>query len=99
MAVRKEQGSTARQPAPRNGGRKTTRSSAEIDTRTPISSFQPAHPDVTSDGGPTEDEIRRRAYEIYLERGEGPGDPQEDWRRAEQELRAERGLSSRSQAF
>ena len=31
------------------------------------------------------DRIRQHAYEIYLERGEQPGDPREDWLRAERE--------------
>ena len=35
---------------------------------------------------PTQDEIALRAYHIYLERGSAPGDPMEDWLRAEQEL-------------
>lgn len=30
-----------------------------------------------------------RAYEIYLQRGGEPGNPDDDWRRAEAELRAE----------
>jgi hypothetical protein len=33
-----------------------------------------------------EQEIRRRAYEIYLERGEEPGRDLEDWLQAEREL-------------
>ena len=33
-----------------------------------------------------EDEIKRRAYEIYLERGEEPGRDLEDWLQAEREL-------------
>lgn len=42
---------------------------------------------------PTEDEIRVRAYDIYCRRGGGgDGSSDGDWRRAEQELRAERGL-------
>jgi hypothetical protein len=32
------------------------------------------------------DEIRRRAYEIYLERGEQPGRDMDDWLQAEREL-------------
>jgi len=40
----------------------------------------------------TEDDVRLRAYEIYLKRGENPGhDPGDevaDWLQAEQELRA-----------
>jgi hypothetical protein len=33
-----------------------------------------------------EEEIRNRAYEIYLQRGGQPGDELEDWLRAEREL-------------
>jgi len=33
-----------------------------------------------------DDQIRRRAYEIYLERGEQPGRDLEDWFQAEREL-------------
>jgi hypothetical protein len=35
-----------------------------------------------------EDEIRRRAYEIYEERGRTPGDQHDDWLRAEREVLA-----------
>jgi len=37
---------------------------------------------------PTQDQIAQRAYEIYLERGATPGDPMQDWLRAEAELSA-----------
>jgi hypothetical protein len=38
-------------------------------------------------GSSTDDEeIRRRAYEIYLERGENSGNELEDWLQAEREL-------------
>ena len=37
----------------------------------------------------SQEEIRRRAYEIYLERGEQPGCDLDDWLQAEREL--ERG--------
>jgi len=30
--------------------------------------------------------IRERAYELYVERGDGPGDELDDWLRAEREL-------------
>ena len=33
-----------------------------------------------------EQDIRRRAYELYLERGEEPGRDLEDWLQAEREL-------------
>ncbi len=35
---------------------------------------------------PSEDEIRRRAYEIYVARGGTPGHELDDWIRAEREL-------------
>jgi hypothetical protein len=35
-----------------------------------------------------EDEIRRRAYEIFEERGSVPGNEHEDWLRAEREVLA-----------
>ena len=34
-----------------------------------------------------ESQIRTRAYEIYLARGDQPGSPEEDWLRAEAEIR------------
>ncbi len=39
---------------------------------------------------PTEEQIRRRAYQIYMARGCTPGDPMADWLQAERELRGER---------
>ena len=42
------------------------------------------------------EEIKRRAYEIYLERGEQPGRELDDWLQAERELA--RRLLSRAQA-
>jgi hypothetical protein len=36
---------------------------------------------------PTFEQIRQRAYEIYLSRGDQPGDEFTDWLRAERELR------------
>ena len=43
-----------------------------------------------------DEEIRHRAYEIFLERGEQPGRDLEDWLQAEREL--ERRLLGRAQA-
>jgi hypothetical protein len=43
-----------------------------------------------------DEEIRRRAYEIYLERGEQSGHELDDWLEAEREL--EGGTLSRAQA-
>jgi hypothetical protein len=42
---------------------------------------------------PTQEDIRRRAYEIFQSRHGQPGDPVADWLRAEAELRRERGLA------
>ncbi len=38
---------------------------------------------------PTKDDIRQRAYEIYLARSGRPGDPVADWLQAERELRSQ----------
>ncbi|HZP47662.1 MAG TPA: DUF2934 domain-containing protein [Vicinamibacterales bacterium] len=40
-----------------------------------------------ADTGPTEEEIRERAYHRYLERGAGHGQDFDDWLEAERELR------------
>jgi hypothetical protein len=49
------------------------------------------------DGKSAHDEIRRRAYEIYLERGGQPGGEIDDWLQAEREL--EGGALSRAEAI
>jgi hypothetical protein len=36
---------------------------------------------------PADEDIRRRAYQMYLERGGGHGEDLDDWVRAEQELK------------
>ena len=41
----------------------------------------------------TEEDIRARAYEIYLERNGQPGDPVEDWLQAEAELKPKLALA------
>lgn len=38
--------------------------------------------------GPSADEIRRRAYEIYVRRGRTNGNDKDDWFEAERQLRA-----------
>jgi hypothetical protein len=38
---------------------------------------------------PGTDSIEARAYEIFLQRGREPGNPVDDWQRAEAELQAE----------
>jgi hypothetical protein len=41
--------------------------------------------------GPSQSEIERRAYEIFLERGGTDGHDEDDWFQAEAELRREKG--------
>jgi hypothetical protein len=50
------------------------------------SPIQPNAEDTSANQAPTHEEIRRRAYEIYLERNGLPGDELDDWLRAEREL-------------
>ena len=49
---------------------------------------------VTASSGNLEEEIRRRAYELYELRGREDGYAEEDWTRAEREVLARRGLRS-----
>jgi Protein of unknown function (DUF2934) len=50
------------------------------------SSTQPQAENASRNHAPSHQEIRRRAYEIYLERNGLPGDELDDWLRAEREL-------------
>jgi hypothetical protein len=52
-----------------------------------------ANPSMGSNNGwrsPSEEEIRQRAYQRYLERGSHQGSPFDDWVEAERELRTRR---------
>jgi hypothetical protein len=42
----------------------------------------------------SDEEIRRRAYELYESRGGNGGSPEDDWYRAERELRARKSSKS-----
>jgi len=59
-------------------------------------SFQPPakRPMPVSASGNLEEEIRRRAYELYELRGREDGYAEEDWSRAEREVQGRRGLRS-----
>jgi hypothetical protein len=50
------------------------------------SPIQPHAEDPSANHAPSHEEIRRRAYEIYLERGDLSGNELDDWLRAEREL-------------
>ncbi len=52
--------------------------------------------DVNSGPEPTHEEIARRAHQIYLQRGGGDGHDDENWFRAEAELRAEKSPAGAS---
>jgi hypothetical protein len=58
-------------------------SSVEENVGTDLGELTPA--------APTHEQIARRAYELYLERGEKPGDEREDWLTAEKELSEKSG--------
>jgi Protein of unknown function (DUF2934) len=45
-----------------------------------------------------QEKIAVRAYEIYLERSGAPGNPLEDWVRAEREIRAKSGKTTKKAA-
>jgi Protein of unknown function (DUF2934) len=51
-----------------------------------VSPSQPGAEDTSANHALNHNEIRRRAYEIYLERGGLPGYELEDWLQAESEL-------------
>jgi hypothetical protein len=52
----------------------------------------------TAKKSPAREEVALRAYEIYLERGGAPGNPLDDWTRAERELLAQNGKTRRKSA-
>ena len=50
------------------------------------SSTKPKKPRAAKTSAPTHEDIALRAYHIYLQRNGAPGNPAEDWVRAEREL-------------
>ncbi len=65
---------------------KKTAPFAESASAPVISSFRSA-PVPAPKAAVSDEQIRRRAYEIYLRRNGGPGDARSDWLQAETELR------------
>jgi hypothetical protein len=55
-------------------------------TETETTSTQAGRGEISAGNSAREEEIRRRAYEIYLEGGEQPGRELDDWLQAEDEL-------------
>jgi hypothetical protein len=58
-------------------------------TKPPRSPLRPRRPGATF-RRPTDDDVRRRAYQLFLQRGAEHGRDWEDWLAAERELRLER---------
>jgi hypothetical protein len=65
-------------------------------TKSQATSAQAQTEEVSAGNSARDEEIRLRAYEIYLERGEQPGSELDDWLQAERELK--RGVLRRTQA-
>ncbi|HEX5734383.1 MAG TPA: DUF2934 domain-containing protein [Blastocatellia bacterium] len=68
--------------------------SKRIEEENGISSQAIEQPDIeqtAAENTPTDEQIRLRAYEIYLERGGGDGNDAEDWLQAERELQGTPG--------
>jgi hypothetical protein len=65
-------------------------------TEPQATSIQAETPEASVGNAARDEDVRRRAYEIYLERGEQPGREIDDWLEAEREL--EGGALSRAQA-
>lgn len=90
MAKRPTQRTEAREIATASKPPSTTRESRETTSSTAIDidreRKEPLDSGVAA-SGPNEDDIRRRAYLRYLERGDGPGSDFDDWLAAERELK------------
>ena len=56
---------------------------------TPVATARHREPPGDPAPAPTTGSVEARAYEIFVQRGDQPGDPVDDWRRAEAELRGE----------
>jgi hypothetical protein len=63
-----------------------TKNNDNVDSELGSTPFQPQADETSKRQTPSHEEIRRRAYEIYLERDGRPGDGLDDWLRAEREL-------------
>jgi Protein of unknown function (DUF2934) len=64
----------------------TAKGKRNVSLKLGASPNQPRAEDTSANHAPSHEEIRRRAYEIYLERDGLPGDELADWLRAEREL-------------
>lgn len=77
-----ESARTTSKAAGQSGGTRPSTAKSKRATQTSIAS-------VPGQTVPTDEQIRARAYEIYLARGRVTGDEHADWLQAERELREE----------
>ena len=79
-------------PFDRKSERTSPSATQTADPRRPAISLPPSSRTTTHDEPQrrtiSEDEVRLRAYELYLQRGGTPGNEMADWLQAERELRA-----------
>jgi hypothetical protein len=73
----------------------SSQSKREGDTEIQATAIQAETGDVSAGNPSRDEEIRRPAYEIYLERGEQPGRELDDWLQAERQL--DRGMLPNSE--
>lgn len=73
---------------PKTGGVRTAKGKAAGSgvTRTPVMAASAPGSNGNGDAAPSAELIRRRAYEVFLARGETPGDELSDWLTAEREI-------------
>jgi hypothetical protein len=77
---------------PGNGARRTKKATSVQQTVTPVT--LEASKNVAS--ASVEEEIRRRAYELYLQRGGTSGNESDDWLVAEREVRSRQAAAGSS---
>jgi hypothetical protein len=76
----------AKRPARRSTANDPAAAAAPRPKRARAAAAPAAGQGAESSGGPSLDDIRRRAYERYLERGGNHGQHFDDWLEAEKEL-------------
>jgi Protein of unknown function (DUF2934) len=81
LGICKEYPIMARAKSPRNGNTRTTNAATATAVTNPVAKQNGSQTDL-------EAEIRRRAYELYAQRGYTPGHENEDWFVAEREILA-----------
>lgn len=83
----KEKKATEGAPKKRASRKKTVAAPTEPNTEQVQVQASSKNAAVPGDNGSSPDEVRRRAYEIWEQRGREHGKHEDDWYRAEQEIR------------